>query len=159
MRRRNAVIASLLAIAAVAVFLFGSADNRVPVGPQERPQLSRTAAAFAWSPGSGARYEIDITSAIMTGASSDAPVPPTLHLSGVLTVRVLSTDAGSVLTGLRLFPVSCALFGEVRPEMRDRFLYHRHHAPAGRGFAGVAVSACLFGGVLRLRAVLLAAPR
>ena len=30
---------------------------------------------------------------------------------------------------------------------------------AGRGFAGVAVSACLFGGVLRLRAVLLAAPR
>ena len=45
------------------------------------------------------------------------------------------------------------------PEMRDRFLYHRHHSPAGRGFAGVAVSACLFGGVLRLRAVLLAAPR
>ena len=33
--------------------------------------------------------------------------------------------------------------------MRDRFVHHRHHSPAGRGFAGVAVSACLFGGVLR----------
>lgn len=121
MRRRSVVIASFLLIAAIAVFVNGKAGVRVPTASPERPQLSRTAAAFAWSPGSGARYEIDITSAIMTGASSDAPVPPTLHLSGVLNVRVLSTDAGSVLAGLRLFPVSCALFGEVRPEMRDRF--------------------------------------
>ena len=45
------------------------------------------------------------------------------------------------------------------PEMRHRFLHDRYHAPAGRGFAGAAVSAPLFGGVLRLRALLLSASR
>ena len=42
---------------------------------------------------------------------------------------------------------------------RHRFLHDRYHAPAGRGFAGAAVSAPLFGGVLRLRALLLSASR
>jgi hypothetical protein len=99
----------------------GNGATAIPVGPQERPLPARAATAFAWSPRSGARYEIDITRAIMTGASQDAPVPPTVHISGVLNMRVLSTDAGSVLAGLRLSPISCELFGEFRPEMRDRF--------------------------------------
>ena len=121
MRRRSVVIASFLAIAAIAVFLIGKAEVRVPVEPPERQHPSRAAATFAWSPGSGARYEVDVTSAITTGASPDAPVPPTIHISGILNMRVLSTDADSVLAGLRLSPVSCEIFGETRPEMRDRF--------------------------------------
>ena len=74
----------------------------------------------------------------------------------------LQTLSSKVGKGYGIF-FTCLLYltiGPLRhPEMRDRFVHNRHHALAGRGFAGVAVSACLFGGVLRLRAVLLAAPR
>ncbi len=118
MRRHSAVIAFLLAI---AVFVFGKADIRVPAESPERLQSSRAATSFAWSQESGARYEVDVTSTVTTGASPDAPVPPALHISGVLNMRVLSTDADSVLAGLRFFPVSCEIFGAVRPEMRGRF--------------------------------------
>ena len=74
----------------------------------------------------------------------------------------LQTLSSKVGKGYGIF-FTCLLYLTIGPlfaipRCATRFLHHRHHAPAGRGFAGVAVSACLFGGVLRLRAVLLAAP-
>ena len=68
----------------------------------------------------------------------------------------LQTLSGKVGKGYGIF-FTCLLYLTIGPFFaipRDR-----HHAPAGRGFAGAAVSAPLFGGVLRLRALLLSASR
>ena len=72
--------------------------------------------------------------------------------------QMAGRNAVVAMIGFIITAVGIPIFGVAAIEMRNRFVHNRHHSPAGRGFAGVAVSACLFGGVLRLRAVLLAAP-
>lgn len=76
----------------------------------------------------------------------------------------LQTLSGKVGKGYGIFFTCLPALPDHRPalrhpEMRHRFLHDRYHAPFGRGFAGAAVSAPLFGGVLRLRALLLSASR
>ena len=117
MRRRGAVCAVVLAIAA---FLVWSAQS--PAGRErETPHVAQApSVTFPWPAGSGARYEVDVRSTITMGASSDAPVPSTLHLTGILNMRVLSSDATAALAALRVRPVSCDILGEFRPEMRER---------------------------------------
>lgn len=117
MRRRGAVCAVVLALAAFVVWGAQSPAGR----ERETPHVAQApSVTFLWPAGSGARYEVDVRSTITMGASSDAPVPSTLHLTGILNMRVLSSDATAALAALRVRPVSCDILGEFRPEMRDR---------------------------------------
>ena len=117
MRRRGAVCAVVLALAAFVVWGAQSPAGR----ERETPHVAQApSVTFLWPAGSGARYEVDVRSTITMGASSDAPVPSTLHLTGILNMRVLSSDATASLAALRVRPVSCDILGEFRPEMRDR---------------------------------------
>ena len=75
----------------------------------------------------------------------------------------LQTLSGKVGKGYGIF-FTCLLYLTIGPlfaipRCATVSFHDRHHAPAGRGFAGAAVSAPLFGGVLRLRALLLSASR
>ncbi len=118
MRRRGAVCAIVLALAA---FIVWGAKDRAGREKETPLPVRAPAVTMQWPAGGGACYEVDVRSTITTGASADAPVPPMLHLTGILNMRILSSDAREALSGLRLSPVSCDILGEFRPEMRERF--------------------------------------